>query len=153
MPQLSPNAVVGTWTSETPALTTVNLAVLQFRPDHTFIEEADIGGKGAAYAGVWLFDPNSQRIAYQITAALGDVPANPFNTPTLSSTVAVGLGSPLTVRLNNDLLFTMKSTSVNLSDFVMPAPPTPTPRPGTVRAAIAAPDQSYHPVMPLIADH
>lgn len=156
MPQITPSDVVGTWTASgfvyPSGKAVVGLGVLQLQPNGTFVEGVNIGGHLASYSGVYTFDAATQHIAYQITSETGDPAANPFNKPALSSIVTAGPDSKLEVRMNNGLMFTLQSASLDKADFALPSPPAQQTSHPPARGAIAAPDD-HAMVMPVFAEH
>lgn len=121
----SPTSVIGTWKAVDAAFINgqrqTELAVVQFKPDGTFVEGFDVANQASTYLGRYSYD--GQRIAFIIDSAAGNGPQPvPFHQNALSSTVF--LGNPTTVRLNNDLTFAFESPSVSPNDFVLPPAPT-----------------------------
>ena len=118
----TPTSVIGTWKAVENGFHGPELAVVQFKPDGTFIEGFDVANQASTYLGRYSYDSASQRISFIIDSASGTGPQPiPFQRQALSS--VVHFGNPTQVELNNNLDFMFQSTSVDPSDFTLPAAP------------------------------
>src|ERR1044072_5186416 len=146
-----PASVIGTWTAVNDVCVNgqrqTALAVVQFKPDGTFVEGYDLANHASTFLGRYIYDNVNGRLSFIIDSASGDGPqSRPFHQ---TDVARVFFDNPSSVRLNNDLFFDFQSTSVAPADFKLPpAPTTPARSFNTFTGVSTNPFSSFGPSFP-----